>query len=73
MDKTRFLVVNENGEFRFFNFEPKRTFDLNTQKGIWSVGDCLNCDLWILLDENSLPQNLKTLKWEDSPIILKEI
>ena len=73
MDKTRFLVVNENGEFRFFNLKPKRTFDLNMQKGIWSAGDCLNCDFGILLDENSLPQNLKTLKWEDSPIILKEI
>ncbi len=69
----RFLAVNENGEFRFFNLEPKRTVDFNTQKGIWYANVDLDCDLGVLVDKNSLPQDLKTLKWEDSPVILQEI
>lgn len=69
----RFLAVNENGEFRFFNLEPKRIVDFNTQKGIWYANVDLDCDLGVLVDKNSLPQDLKTLKWEDSPVILQEI
>ena len=69
----RFLAVNENGEFRFFNLEPKRAVDFNTQKGIWYVDVDLDCDLGVLVDKNSLPQDLQTLKWEDSPVILQEI
>lgn len=69
----RFLAVNENGEFRFFHSEPKRAVEFKTQKGIWCFGDNLDYDFGILVDENSLPQDLKTLKWEDSPVILQEI
>ena len=65
----RFLAVNENGEFRFFNLEPKRAVDFNTQKGIWYVDADLDCDFGVLVDKNSLPQDLKTLKWEDSQVI----
>ena len=45
----------------------------NMQKGIWCVVNNLDCDFGILVDENSLPQDLKTLKWEDSPDIMQEI
>ena len=40
---------------------------------IWYVDVDLDCDLGVLVDEHSLPQDLKTLKWEDSPVILQEI
>ena len=43
------------------------------QKGIWYANVDLDCDLGVLVDKNSLPQDLKTLKWEDSPVILQEI
>ena len=69
----RFLAVNENGEFRFFHSEPKRAINFNTQKGIWCVVNNLDCDFGISVDENSLPQDLKTLKWEDFPVIMQEI
>ena len=69
----RFLAVNENGEFRFFHLEPKRAVDFNTQMGIWCVANNLDCDFGILVNKNSLLQDLKTLKWEDSPVILQEI
>ena len=43
------------------------------KKGIWYANVDLDCDLGVLVDKNSLPQDLKTLKWEDSPVILQEI
>lgn len=57
----------------FFHLEPKRAVDFNTQSGIWCVVNNLDCDFGILVDENSLPQDLKTLKWEDYPVIMQEI
>ena len=50
----RFLAVNENGEFRFFNLEPKRAVNFNTQKGIWYIDVDLDYDLGILVDELAL-------------------